>query len=61
MLSCSKFVVEHESSLQNIRQVTKRLFQITESLAKREMNLDPKAYIIRENIPHQDSEVHQKN
>jgi cob(I)alamin adenosyltransferase len=43
-------VKQHEESLVLVRTVTKRLFDLAEQLATKEIESDPKGFIIRENI-----------
>jgi len=50
MFTGQEFVRNHEESLVMIRAVTKKLFDLAEQLATKEINKDPKGFIMRENI-----------
>lgn len=41
-------MTQHENSLIQIRQIKKRLFELTEQLAAKELDINPKEYIMRE-------------
>ena len=43
-----KFTLEHEESLLWIRKIKQRLFELTEQLAAKEIEQDPKGYILHE-------------
>lgn len=50
MFTGQEFIKNHEESLVMIRAVTKKLFDLAEQLATKEINSDPKGFIMRENI-----------
>ena len=50
MFTAQEFVKNHEESLLMIRAVSKKLFDLAEQLATKEIESDPKGFIIRENI-----------
>lgn len=50
MFTGQEFVRNHEESLVMIRAVTKQLFDLAEQLATKEINNDPKGFIMRESI-----------
>lgn len=50
MYTGDEFVKNHEESLVMIRAVTKKLFDLAEQLATKEIESDPRGFIIRENI-----------
>jgi len=50
MYTGEEFVKNHEESLMMIRAVTKKLYDLAEQLATKEIDQDPKGFIIRENI-----------
>lgn len=50
MFTGQEFMKNHEESLVMIRAITKKLYDLTEQLATKEINQDPKGFILRENI-----------
>jgi hypothetical protein len=46
--SAKEFVTKHEESLIMVWSFNKRLFELTEQLAEKEIEFDPKGFIIRE-------------
>ena len=50
MFTGQEFIRNHEESLVMIRAVTKQLFDLAEQLATKEINSDPKGFIMRESI-----------
>jgi hypothetical protein len=45
-----EFIFKHDRNLLNIRQVMKNLFDITETVALKEINTDAKGFIRRETL-----------
>ena len=50
MTDVDSFIKKHDDTILNIRHLVKSLFEITESIAIKEMNTDTKGYLQRETI-----------
>jgi len=50
MDTANEFVKKHEDSIIMVWSLTKRLFELTEQLAEKEIESDPKGFIIRETL-----------
>lgn len=50
METAKEFMKKHEDSIIMVWSLSKRLFELTEQLAEKEITIDPKGFIIRETI-----------
>ena len=50
MQTANDFIKRHEDSIIMVWSLTKRLFELTEQLAEKEIEDDPKGFIIRETL-----------